>query len=50
MLASSTSSTYQTLYFYVSFLLNIAICTIYQSTNYVLVYYGEICIFAPIIA
>ena len=36
--------------FFVSFLLNIAICTctIYQSTNYV--YYGEICIFAPIIA
>ena len=29
---------------------NICRPTIYQSTNYVLVYYGEICIFAPIIA
>ena len=33
--------------FFVSLLLNIAICTIYQLTNYV--YYGKICIFAPII-
>ena len=48
MLASSSIK--HCIFFHVFSVEYSAICrpTIYQSTNYVLVYYGEICIFAPI--